>query len=67
MRVRLLRDVKEDGKVKVTLRPSRRVALGWFKGVVVDVSDATGAKLIARGDAEAVAVEQGAAEAAVEG
>ncbi len=54
MRVKLLKDVTENGVVKTTVRKSRKQVIGWFEGTKLEVSDTTGAKLIERGDAEEV-------------
>lgn len=54
MRVRLLKDVHENGQVKSTLKVRRKAITGWFAGTELEVSDATGAKLIERGDAEKI-------------
>ncbi len=59
MRVKLTKDVLENGQVKTTIRPRRKQVIGWFEGAEIDVSDATGAKLIDKGLAEPV---QAAAE-----
>lgn len=60
MRIRLLQDVLEDGKVKTTIRPTRRQVIGWFVDTEIEVSEASGQKLIDAGIAEVV-VEQEAA------
>lgn len=54
MKIELLKDVTENGQVKTTLRPKRKVAIGWFQGTQMEVSDATGQKLIEAGTAKAV-------------
>lgn len=54
MKVKLLKDVMEGGKVKTTIRPNRRTGIFWFKDTEIEVSEETGAKLIERGDAEKV-------------
>lgn len=62
MRVKLVKDVLQNGQVKTVKRPGRP---GQFfeAGMVIEVSDATGEKYIAAGLAEyapkEVAVEDG--------
>ncbi len=51
MRIRLLKDVLENGQVKSTVQRSKKTITGWFEGAEFEVSDATGAKLVERGDA----------------
>lgn len=51
MIIKLVRDVVENGVVKTTVRPGKKKVFGWFEGAILDVSDATGRKLIERGDA----------------
>jgi len=51
MQVILTKDVLENGAVKQTVRLRRGRAIGWFAGAILDVSEETGKKLIARGDA----------------
>jgi hypothetical protein len=65
MRIRLLKDVMENGTVKKTDRPKKKLTIAWWEGTELEVSEATGEKLIDRGDAEQVVVE-GAAEAVEE-
>lgn len=63
MRIRLLQDVEEDGKVKTTIRPRRKVCIAWFQGTEIEVSEVTGQILIDEGKAELVVpVEAPAAE-----
>ena len=60
MRVKLTKDVMQDGRVKTTVRMKRKQVIGWFQGTEIEVSEATGQKLIENGDAVAV---EGAGEA----
>ena len=46
MKVELLQDIIQDGKLKVSLRKTR-ATVPFVKGAIVEVSDATGAKWIA--------------------
>jgi hypothetical protein len=57
MLIRLLKTKMEEGKVKTTIRENRGVGIVWLKGQEVEVSESTGAKLIAKGEAEAVVQE----------
>lgn len=66
MKVRLLKDIYQDGGLnpqtgepmppvlKTTVRPNRRQAFHWFKGTVIEMSEASGQKYIDAGDAEKV-------------
>lgn len=54
MKIKLLKDVLQNGQVKTTVKPRKKAVIGWFAGVEMEVSDATGEKLIDAGDAEAV-------------
>lgn len=51
MKIRLLKDVMQEGRIKTTIRASKKVVIGWFAGTEIEVSDATGRKLIEAGDA----------------
>lgn len=55
MKVRLLKDVLENGQPKITMRLRQGVCFAWTQGRELEVSEATGMKLIERGDAEPVA------------
>lgn len=57
MKIRLLRNVYQNGVLKTTVRHKKQEVIGWFKGKEIEVSDATGAKLIESGDAEEVKAE----------
>lgn len=57
MRVKLVKDVLQNGQVKTVKRPGRP-GMFFEAGQVVEVSDATGAKWIAAGIASAYADEQ---------
>jgi hypothetical protein len=46
MLVKLLKDKREGGQVKVTVKNRTKKAYGWFEGTEHEVSDATGRKLI---------------------
>lgn len=54
----LLKDKMEGGQVKVTHRPNKRKVIGWFAGTEMEVSDATGQKLIEAGEAREVQVAE---------
>jgi len=56
MLVRLLKSIEEDGRIKATRIGTPREVV-FTKGAVIDVSEATGAKWIAAGIAEAVTEE----------
>lgn len=63
MKVRLLQNIFEADRfgnltLKVTQRPRRGVVLPWTNGTVLDMSDASAAKYISEGKAEAVPVEK---------
>lgn len=58
MRIRLLQDVLEGGQVKTTIRSTRRQVIGWFAGTEIEVSEASGQKLIDAGTAEIVTTEE---------
>lgn len=58
MKVKLVKDKMENGKVKTTVRASRGTGIFWFAGTEVEVSEETGKKLIASGDAVAVVEEK---------
>ena len=70
MRIKLLREVLESDKdgnttLKVTRKRNKDPNAGrpymfipWVVGVEMDVSDASGAKLVERGDAEEIACEE---------
>ena len=49
MRVKLLKDVLENGQVKTTIRPRRKQVIAWFEGTEMDMSDATAERFIAEG------------------
>ena len=55
MKVKLLKDVLENGVVKVAVR--RRQVTAFFAGTEVEMSDASAQKYIEAGLAEAVAAE----------
>ena len=55
MKVKLLKDVLENGVVKVAVR--RRSVTAFFAGTEVEMSDASAQKYIEAGLAEAVAPE----------
>lgn len=57
MKVELLKDVVQSGVVKVSVRRPPRVPVAFFAGIVVDVSEATGAKWIKQGIAKAFTKE----------
>lgn len=57
MKVELLKDVVQNGVVKVSVRRPPRTTVGFFAGVVVDVSDITAAKWIKEGVAKAYVEE----------
>ncbi len=54
MRIRLTETIREGGQVKMTVREKRGVVIGWFSGVEIEVSEATGRKFIEAGKAVAV-------------
>ncbi len=56
MNIVLLKDVNEGGQVKVTHRPRSKRVIGWYEGTEMEVSDATGDKLIEQGIAKKVEV-----------
>lgn len=55
MRVKLLNDFLEGGAVKVTANRSKKTGIFWFKDTEIDVSEASGQKLIEAGAAVEVA------------
>lgn len=54
MKIRLLKDVEENGRLKTTIRRSRKQVIGWFEGTEMEVSDSTGQKMIDQKIAEQV-------------
>jgi len=52
MKVKLLKNKMENGKLKTTIRMSKKKVIGWFEGTILEVGDPTGEKLIANGEAE---------------
>ncbi len=65
MKIRLLKDKLEEGRVKTTIRRNRGQGIVWLTGAVIEVSDETGKKLVKNGEAEVV-TEEVAAEAQTE-
>ena len=63
MRVKLTTNIFEADRfnnltLKVTQRPKRGVVIAWTAGTVIDMSDASAAKYISDGKAEAAPVEK---------
>lgn len=58
MKVKLLKNIYQAGSIKITTRENRKESIAWFEGTEIEVSDATGEKLIASGDAVAVKTGQ---------
>ena len=54
MKIKLLKDIVENGQIKVTVRKSRKTAVVWCAGVEMEMSDASAAKYIDAGLAVAV-------------
>lgn len=52
MLVKLLKDVTQNGQIKTTVRPSRKLVIGWFEGTVLDMPPSQAAKFIQAGQAE---------------
>lgn len=54
MKVKLVKDIYDgNGQIKTTVRPLRKVAIGWFQGSIIELSETSAQKFIERGDAEA--------------
>jgi hypothetical protein len=63
MLVRLKQNVFEPDRfgnlsLKVTQRPTRGIVIAWTAGTVIDMSDASAAKYISEGKAEAAPEEK---------
>lgn len=57
MKVRLLKDIVEDGRLKASIRPGRPT-IPYIAGAVIECSDATSSKWIATGIAESIKEEE---------
>ena len=64
MRIRLLSDVLEEGKVKTTIRLRKKQCIAWFQDTEIEVSEVTGQNLIDQGVAVDITAEAAAAAAA---
>ncbi len=64
MLIRLTTHVLEGNNVKTTIRPNRDIVIPWVKGQVIEVSEATGEKLLGANKAEKLSEEEEASERA---